>query len=205
MTFNPENYQPYYGWHEFVFDDAKAIAKIIGIEIDDIRYSGFWSQGDGASFTGYYGYAKGAAAAIREYAPRDTELHAIADKLAHVQRKHFYALQAAIAQFGRYVHEMSMSVDVDRGDGKEFATGDYVSGRYQPSDAEDSITEAMRDFARWIYRTLEKEYEYQSAWILADAWQGRETDAQEEKAAARVLIKDMRVAMRQGIAAAPSI
>lgn len=203
--FNPENYTPFHDWHESVFDMAKEAAKIIGIDIDDIRYSGFWSQGDGASFTGSYAYVKGAAAAIRKEFPTATELHNIADRLADAQRRHFYQLRADISQSGRYVHEMTMKVDVERADGKELATGKYVHGRYQPPVAEESVTESMWDFARWIYATLESEYEYQSAWELASAWQERETEAKEEKAAARALIKDIRAVMRSGIAAAPSI
>ena len=39
---------------DFAKDDIKAIAKTIGIQIDEIHYSGFYSQGDGAMFTGTY-------------------------------------------------------------------------------------------------------------------------------------------------------
>lgn len=31
------------------------------------------------------------------------------------------------------------------------------------ADAEDAITEALRDLARWLYRQLEREYEYQTS------------------------------------------
>ena len=34
-------------------DDAKDCAKIIGILIDDVYWSGFYSQGDGATKSGY--------------------------------------------------------------------------------------------------------------------------------------------------------
>ena len=31
------------------------------------------------------------------------------------------------------------------------------------ADAEDVVVEALRDLARWLYRQLEREYEYQSS------------------------------------------
>ena len=46
-----------YEWWDGVFEDAKRVGALIGIGIDDIRFSGFWSQGDGASLSGTYTYA----------------------------------------------------------------------------------------------------------------------------------------------------
>lgn len=67
---------------EDVVADAKAIGKIMGIDIKDVYYSGFWSQGDGASFTGRWAYKNGSVKVIKSYAPQDTELHRIAAELA---------------------------------------------------------------------------------------------------------------------------
>lgn len=39
-------------WAEFYIDDAKAKGRTMGFEIQHIYYSGFWSQGDGASWIG---------------------------------------------------------------------------------------------------------------------------------------------------------
>lgn len=39
-------------WWDTVYEDAKEDGKALGYDIDDIRFSGFWSQGDGASWTG---------------------------------------------------------------------------------------------------------------------------------------------------------
>jgi hypothetical protein len=206
MAFNHEHYTPHYGWHAGVYGNAKDAARTIGIDIDDISFSGFWSQGDGASFTGSYAYAKGAAAAIRKEWPKATELHAIADRLQRVQSRNFYQLEASISRsIGHYCHEMTMRVDIDRADGKEVAGGAWVQGRYVPSEAEGEIIDAMRDFARWIYKSLETEYEYQQAWNLANGWHDAEDTASEEKASARALIKDIGAARRAGTMAAPTI
>ena len=41
-----------YEWWEHIYEHAKQSGVERGFEIDDIRFSGFWSQGDGASWTG---------------------------------------------------------------------------------------------------------------------------------------------------------
>lgn len=150
---------------EYVYKDVATIADILGIDLRQrpvklmngqtrydpaIYYSGFWSQGDGACFEGDYRYKAGAAKAIREYAPQDTELHRIADQLQAVQRQNFYQLRATCSHSGRYYHSGCMSVDVYRYDEKSH-------------DAEDDIAQLLRDFADWIYAQLEKEYEYQNS------------------------------------------
>jgi hypothetical protein len=41
-----------YEWWEHSYEHAKQSGTERGFDIDDIRFSGFWSQGDGASWTG---------------------------------------------------------------------------------------------------------------------------------------------------------
>ena len=112
---------------------------------------GFSSQGDGASFEGTFSHAKGAARAIRTHAPKDEELHRIADELQAVQKRNFYQLGGSIRTRGSYCHEHSMAIEIERN-----------SPTWQPmtDGAEDTVIEALRDLARWLYRQLEREYEY---------------------------------------------
>jgi len=155
-----------YDWFESVYDDFERICAIIGIRLDThpvrlfgggtrqkpcIWFSGFWSQGDGACFEGHYSHMKGASRHIRDYAPKDIELHRVADALEAIQRRNFYQLHAAVTHFGRYCHEYSMSISVER---------DSPNGQDMTADAEDAVTEALRGLARWLYRQLEREYEY---------------------------------------------
>ena len=137
-----------YDWYDCLFDDVKHVAGLMGIDIDNIYFSGFWSQGDGAMFTGSYSYRKGSVKAVKDYAPEDSDILSIARNLANIQKKYFYRLSASCKHRGHYYHENCMSVDV------------YDDGRYNATrEAEDSIAEGLRDFARWIYRRLETEYE----------------------------------------------
>ena len=139
-----------YEWYDFIYDDVKEIGSMLGIEIDNIYFSGFYSQGDGAQFTGSYAYSKGASKRLRQHAPQDTELHAISDNLQSIQRKHFYALSATVKSTGRYSHEYGTTI----------AVADDRAYHWNNAEADDSITECLRDFMRWIYSRLESEYEY---------------------------------------------
>ena len=155
-----------YEWFDFVYEDFGTICSILGVtfrtspvrlygggtrEKPHLWFRGFWSQADGASFEGSYAHAKGTAKGIRAHAPQDTELHRIADALQAVQRRNFFQIHASIGQRGRYCHEYTMAIEVERD-----------SPTWQPptDDAEDTVTEAMRNLARWLYRQLRQEYEH---------------------------------------------
>jgi hypothetical protein len=139
-------------WSEYIIDDAKTIGALIGIDIDRVYFSGFYSQGDGACFEGSYAYKKGGLKALIEYAPQATELHRIARGLQAIQRPHFYKLTATIKHNGHYYHEGCTLIDV-----YDETTEDWWHTDYNTSD---EISELLRDFMHWIYRTLEQDYEW---------------------------------------------
>ncbi len=158
-----------HSWYDFIYDDFTKIAGILGINIatqhatrlngktyDDpqIHFTGFHNQGDGASFAGNYSYGRKASKRIRKHAPKDEELHRIADGLKNAQRRNFHQLHASITCNGRYSHEYTMHVDVQRD-----------SPTNQPiADAADvTLTALFRDLARWLYRQLQTEWEYQTS------------------------------------------
>ncbi|MDH0366305.1 antitoxin of toxin-antitoxin stability system [Brucella anthropi] len=155
-----------YEWYDTVYEDFQQITQILGIDFKTrtvrlmgggsrqeprIFFSGFWSQGDGACFEGFHSYRKNASAAIRAYAPQDTTLHGIADALQSVQRRNFYQLRAEAGHRGHYYHEYCMAISVTR---------DSPTWQDMTADAEDIVSEALRDLARWLCRQLEREYEY---------------------------------------------
>lgn len=152
-----------YDWWEFVIEDFCHVAEILGLDIAThpvrlasggtgqrhcVQFSGFHNQGDGASFSGFYRCAKNSINRIKLHAPFDTELHDIAKRLTVIQGRNFWQLYAHITQRGRYCHENTMQVDVRRYDAEMTA------------DAEEIVTETLRDLARWLYRRLETEHEY---------------------------------------------
>ena len=156
-------------WYDFVYEDFGTICGILGVTLGttpvrlygggtrdkpQIYWSGFSFQGDGASFEGRYSHAKGAGKAIRAHAPQDTKLHRIADELQALQRKNFWQVHASIRQHGRYCHEYSMAIEVER---------DSPTWQPMTDRAEDTVVEALRDLARWLYRQLRSEYEHQTS------------------------------------------
>lgn len=159
--FESEDFDP-----ECIFDDAATIADLFGLDIRQTRktrmngehyyaptiyYSGFCYQGDGACFEGRYKYKRGALKAVKYHASQDQELHRIVKALQDVQRKNFYQLTARCKHSGHYYHSGCMSVDVERSDDKEMT-----------DDAEETVKECLRDFADWIYKQLENEYDYRT-------------------------------------------
>ena len=161
-------------WYDFVFEDFETICQILGIalrtspvklmgggtrEKPHVFFAGFSSQGDGASFEGQYSHARGAAKGIRAHAPQDTELHRIADALQEAQRRNFFQLRTTIRQRGNYCHEYGMAIEIERD-----------SPTWQPptDGAEDTVIEALRDLARWLYRQLRSEYEHQTSDAVVD-------------------------------------
>lgn len=156
-------------WYDFVYADFETICGILGVclktntiplvgggtrQKSNIYFRGFWSQGDGACFEGVYRYERQAPVKIRHHAPQDASLHRIADALQAVQHRNFYQLRAEISHRGFYTHEHSMAISVER---------DSPTGQDMSANAEDIVTEALRDLARWLYAQLEREYDFQTS------------------------------------------
>lgn len=154
---------------ESVIDDAVRIGELIGVDIDTrpvplhsgktrldpcVYWSGFWSQGDGASFTGTYSRKADAVKAVSEYAPTDEKLNAIVAAIDAAASAIAGEWRAVITQSdSRYSHEYTMQVDLDLQDDDETPAFKYV-------EQETALLDGFRAFAKWIYRQLESEYEY---------------------------------------------
>lgn len=76
-----------YNWWEAVYEDARNIGNILGFFNMEINFSGFWSQGDGASFAATWSPPKAPVKAIKAECPRDEKLHAIARDVWEIVRK----------------------------------------------------------------------------------------------------------------------
>lgn len=148
-------------WWENTFEDAKQIAKLMGIEIKNIYFRGFSSQGDGACFEGSYAHKVASVAAVKEYAPTDKELHRIVTALALAQSEWRNAIKATVKHSGHYYHsrctDIDVTLDYSAWVDSEEATPDLTL------QAEENITELLRDFMEWVYVQLEKESEYQNS------------------------------------------
>lgn len=124
----------YGGWHECTLADFESELGTIGFDNAKIAYSGFWSQGDGLSFTG-------------DYSPRASlepeELYFAESKnlFNFLKQKHAYF---SIVRFShRYSHENTVTIS------------SYLDERQ-----EEQLLTACRDLMRDFYRRLEREYDY---------------------------------------------
>lgn len=173
-----------YEWWDSVYEDAAQCAAILGIDIaarnqkcvyvgkprrewtdrsPAIYFSGFSSQGDGACFEGSYTPKPDAASRIRDYAPKDSTLHAIADSLATLPEGEW---QATIKTSRGYSFLSDSDVSVTACE--ELSPEQFAAG-------ESLITQAMRDFADWIYDSLQREYE----WLNEDSQVDESIEANE--------------------------
>ena len=136
-----------YEWWDCTYEDAKKCADCIGIEIDKIYFSGFWSQGDGACFKGKYAYRKGWKKALKGYAPMDKELLKIGQALQDLQKPLFYNAQCDISCNDRYFR----------------TSADFYWNDPTPEDIQEDFSQLFTDFASWIYEQLAKEYDWLSS------------------------------------------
>jgi hypothetical protein len=138
-------------WSEHILEDeAPALLKRLGYCDPKIQYRGFWSQGDGACFSGtWYSSNCKYAEVIKDYA-HDKEVARIADAFGTLLFAH-PGMSASLTHRGHYPHEMSISFDV------EFDAEDHDSS--DDAQAEEEFIELSRDLMRWIYKTLEEAYE----------------------------------------------
>lgn len=129
---------------EYVTEDFNEILAMLGFYDIECYWSGFYSQGDGAGFTGRYSYAKNGVKSVKEHAPMDTELHAIVDRLQVIVKSTFYKLNCTIYHHGNYCHSLTMHFET-----------------YDCSDNQvDDFAEVCRDLADWYYGKLVNQNDY---------------------------------------------
>lgn len=187
-----------FSWYDDTIEDFVAmLAKEYGIEVStkDVAFSGFYSQGDGASFTGIIRNDK-----------QFLEAHGLADSYPTVYK---YVCGGGLLDMvcdrfpSMYCHENTMFVswsndmrfwDIPPYD-KCDPMGDDLRGmilrdlqaklEIELTELEESMTEVFRDHARELYKTLEQEYDFltsdQQVWeaIVACELDTREEDHEE--------------------------
>lgn len=132
-------------WHKYLLEEWEQELESMGFEDPTISFTGFWSQGDGASFTSKNvdiekfltsQKARGRFKAILKALKSDNaEVNASVDRIDY-HYSHEYTVRAS-------VEVLTESVSDDKGD--EFA---------------EFLNETVRTLSRKIYRELEAEHEY---------------------------------------------
>lgn len=149
-----------YDWSEGIVDLFKGILTSLGFA-DDVTtpFSGFWCQGDGASFFGEYRHAKGAKKVIAKlisHMKEETQksiLEAV-DGIIALQKKHAYRIGAKVySSTYHYCHEYTMSIETL----KDVLDPDE---NHLSHDEDQELLEYFRVLARIYYRELQSSYYY---------------------------------------------
>ena len=153
-------------WSECVIDDAKEIGKYMGMDVDKVYFSGFWSQGDGACFEGTWRASDVKVDKLKEYAPQDKEIHRIGDGLAELA-KEYPDGYFRVKHRGHYSHSGCTSFDVElpceQEEELEYGSPEYKALQVKLGEDEDTLIKLARDFMDWIYQQLENEWSYQNS------------------------------------------
>jgi hypothetical protein len=153
--------------YEFEYDTFKEDMALIGISVDHILFSGFWSQGDGACFEGSVS-DWGLFLASEGY--NDPVL------IDHLKNNGSFSSY----HNDRYFHEYSVSYNAEFylpehdedecwikyfGSGDEFRDAVLVAAlnRYDHIKLEDDFQNAFRRHMRDLYGRLEEAYEYMTS------------------------------------------
>lgn len=161
-------------WWDAVYEDAVRMGALLGISISstrritskgrtydetDISFSGFSSQGDGASFEGDYRFNPDALLNIQAETSDEELLRIAQELLLHQISRRICGLAPFTATIKTpnhsYCHPGMMEVDVDVNSEDDNDEHNEVSGAL-----ENDVTRLMRDFANWIYKNLEAEHDY---------------------------------------------
>lgn len=150
-------------WWDCVYSDFTEDMGAKGIEVQDMRFSGFWSQGDGASFTGYI---KDNALFLKAH--ELTETYPWMTKLLEMNGD--FTLKIERTGY-HYYHENTVGVDLTftslfthvlPRDDLRSAIADcwdkHLEAEYET--LADTTQTIIRDHCRDLYRRLEEEYNY---------------------------------------------
>ena len=175
-------------WSESVIDDAATVAGFLGLDINQeayktiggetrhkpaVYFSGFWSQGDGACVEGTWRASdvkvdklKEHAPQDKEHAPQDKELHRIVEGLAEIAREYPDGY-FKVTHRGHYSHSGCTAFDIEL-PCEAFDEAEYDSPEHKRLDKkisqdQDTLIKLARDFMDWIYKQLEKEWDYQNS------------------------------------------
>lgn len=152
-----------YDWWDGIYEDFEQVCTLLGINLTtrtvkltggktreelNVYFSGFSSQGDGASFEGRYYFAPTASADIREQYSDDKELHRIADALTAMQlTQRLLGLEFFVAFI--YAANNNLRVEI----------GDWGIEEIGEPD-EKQFRDLMMDLTAWLYAQLEVENDY---------------------------------------------
>lgn len=181
--------QPYEGWYEHPIEDfCDNVLPHFGLDVNykDVEFSGFWSQGDGASFTGIFYLSDVNPEGLKQSLPAAVELHQLVDELAELAEA-YPNIQGKVTRLSsRYSHSNTMII------GEYSSCNSYCDEEteaFTAVDAETTLLNIFRQLADWLYKSLNSECDFQ----LADATARQWAEAIEERTAAQADLTQLQV------------
>ncbi len=164
-------------WSECTIEEAVREGEFMGIEFNlrdvglmgggvrqepCIFWSGFWNQGDGSCFEGTWRASNCHPEKVADgwgADPSTTEIKRIANEFGRLAKKYPHAY-FVVKHSGRYSHKYCTEFDFDL-DGVEGSESSIKEIEWD--EACEELKENARDFMDWIYRQLEKQYEWHNS------------------------------------------
>ncbi len=152
-----------YDWWDCVYDHFAEEMRTKHIDVDKMLFSGFWSQGDGASFTGHITNSKAFMEThdLTETYPWVTKLLAAGgDFDLRIERtSHHYVHENTVSA---YIASADMFCNLlDSDEFRDLITTQWDKNLDKEYDQlESHVTEIIRDYCVDLYHRLEKEYDY---------------------------------------------
>ena len=136
-----------------------------GFVIDKISYSGFYSQGDGASFTGYYDSSQIDLEKLRGFSLKACDLMARNDSIFGASGlTSDNIITADIKRISRrYCHENTVSIENIGINGIEWGDDESDKVNIAYNELENYLTALKNSLCDLIYSSLQNEYEHQDS------------------------------------------
>ena len=128
-------------WYQFTYEDQMERLETMGYSDIEINFSGFWSQGDGASFTAHVDLEKWLKA------------HKLSSKYRALYNRANEFSCNIVRISSRYSHENTVDTDLN-------GYSESEKANTQADEVEKLILESTREEARAIYKMLETDYDY---------------------------------------------
>jgi len=162
-------------WYDYVYENAKEEGGDYGFDIEDINFSGFWSQGDGAMWTGFVNLPKFIMHHIPESIGRECWLWLfedgwIDDRVGVYRSGHHYShsncMSLACIEQMRHNEDDTVRVDcILKGASidtlQNLILADTNCSIKDVTDLEELVLNEARQYADNIYDRLRNEYEYE--------------------------------------------
>ncbi len=145
---------------EATLEDAEKLLEVFGFSDIEIQYNGFYSQGDGASFTGKFNSSRLNLERMIDYAPKELVLHDIAKQIKEVCNRYEIVTFSLYRASHHYSHEKTVGID-DTFFYQKDTNEEIVEWNDTQKNDEDYLLNLSRHIMRWIYNQLKTEYEYQ--------------------------------------------